>query len=448
MNKDLTNGDPKIVLWKFSIPLFVSVIFQQLYNIADSVIAGRYAGEDALAAVGASYPITMIFMAVAVGSNIGCSVIISNLFGAKLYKKLKTAISTILITVIVMSAILTIAGIASSDVLMKLIKTPNNIFTDGSLYLKIYVGGFIFLFMYNVVTGVFSALGDSKTPLYFLIGSSLGNVLLDYIFVAKFGWGVAGVAWATFLAQGIAGVLVVITLFYRLKDIKTEGKIVLFSKDMLWDISKIAIPSILQQSFISIGNIFVQSLVNSYGSSVIAGYSAAIKLNTFTITSFTTLGNGISNFTAQNIGAGKKERIPKGFIASVILAIIIAVPFFLLYFFGGEVVVKLFLDKDSQVALNTGMDFLRIVSPFYFVILIKLMADGVLRGAQHMGKFMISTFTDLILRVVLAYVFAVFFESKGIWMSWPVGWSVSAIISLIFYLQYKSSIKRESLINN
>lgn len=435
MIKDLTNGNPQTALWKFSIPMFISVIFQQLYNIADSVIAGRFAGEDALAAVGASYPITMIFMAVAVGSNIGCSVVISGLFGAKQYKKLKTAVSTTLFAAVFLSVILTLGGLLGTKGLMEMIQTPENIFGDGALYLRIYIGGFLFLFLYNVANGIFSAMGDSKTPLYFLIGSSLGNVVLDYVFVAVFHWGVAGVAWATFIAQGIAGVLAVVSLLKRLSAIPTDGRIERFSMPMLKNIANIAVPSILQQSFISIGNIFIQGLVNSYGSGVIAGYSAAIKLNTFTITSFTTLGNGISNFTAQNIGGGKPERVKKGFIASVEMACCIAVPFFIAFFFFGDQMIGIFLKDGSDAALQTGREFLKIVSPFYFIILLKLMADGVLRGAEAMTYFMISTFTDLILRVVLAFVLSASFASTGIWLSWPIGWTVSAVLSMAFYLR-------------
>ena len=292
MNKDLTVGEPQSVLWKFSIPMFVSVIFQQLYNMADSVIAGKFAGEDALAAVGASYPITMIFMAIAVGSNIGCSVIISQYFGAKWYEKMKTAVYTTLIASAVLSILLTAAGLLGSRAMMTAINTPENIFADGDLYLRIYIGGFVFLFLYNVATGIFNSMGDSRTPLYFLIGSSLGNIVLDLIFVAVFHWDVAGVAWATFIAQGIACVLALLALRKRLASIRTEGRVELFSWNMLGRISRIAVPSILQQSFISVGNIFIQGLINSYGSSVIAGYSAAIRLNTFCITSVTTLGNG------------------------------------------------------------------------------------------------------------------------------------------------------------
>ncbi len=437
MVKDLTEGPSKRVLWQFTIPMFVSVIFQQLYNIADSIIAGRFAGEDALAAVGASYPVTMIFMAIAVGSNIGCSVVISNLFGAKKYKEMKTAVYTTLVTAFVLSVVLTAAGLLGTGGLMAVIRTPENIFADGALYLGIYIGGFTFLFLYNVATGIFSALGDSRTPLYFLIASSIGNILLDYIFVAVCGWGVAGVAWATFAAQGIACVLALLTMKKRLDGVKTEGGSMLFSWEMLRRIGQIAVPSILQQSFVSVGNIFIQGLVNSYGSSVIAGYSAAVKLNTFAITSFTTLGNGISNFAAQNLGAGKGGRVREGFRAGIQMTVMVVAVFFVAFFLFREGMVRLFMGGESKMALSTGMVFLGIVSPFYLVISVKLLADGVLRGAGAMRQFMASTFTDLVLRVVLAFVLSGVFGSVGIWLSWPVGWCVAAVMSVVFYRRLK-----------
>lgn len=436
MIKDLTEGNPQTVLWKFTIPMFISVIFQQLYNIADSVIAGKFAGENALAAVGASYPITMIFMAIAVGSNIGCSVVISQLFGAKEYGKMKTAVFTTLISSAALSAALTAGGLLGSRGLMMMINTPENIFTDGALYLRIYLGGFLFLFLYNVATGIFTSLGDSKTPLYFLIGSSIGNIFLDIWFVAGFHWGVAGVAWATFLAQGAAFVLALMTLAQRLKRVQTAEKYELFSGDMLKRISRIAVPSILQQSFISVGNIFIQSLVNSFGSSVIAGYSAAIKLNTFTITCFTTMGNGVSSFTAQNLGGGRIERVKKGFGAGIKMCLLAAIPFFIVFFIFGENMIQLFMSGDGGgTALETGKVFLRIVSPFYFVISVKLIGDGVLRGAGAMRLFMIATFTDLVLRVLLSYILAGIFGVTGIWMSWPIGWSIATVLTCVFYRQ-------------
>lgn len=337
MITDLTQGSIHKKLWLFSIPMLISVVFQQIYNIADSMIAGKYAGESALAAVGASYPITMLFIAVAMGCNIGCSVIISQLFGAKDYSSMKTAVYTTYISCFVLSIVLTVSGFLASTPLMHIIQTPDNIFGDARLYLNIYIGGVTFLFLYNICTGIFNALGDSRTPLYFLIASSIGNIILDLWFVIGFQWGVAGVAWATFIAQGISAVLSVLTLIKRLRRVETQGPVALFSWSMLGKISLIAIPSILQQSFISIGNIFIQGLINGFGSAVIAGYSAAVKLNTFAITSFTTLANGLSSFTAQNMGAGKTERIKKGFLSGSFLALCIVLPFFIgCFFFNHE----------------------------------------------------------------------------------------------------------------
>lgn len=435
MITDLTQGSSRKMLWAFSIPMLLSVIFQQMYNIADSIIAGRFIGEDALAAVGASYPITMIFMAVAVGSNIGCAVVVSRLFGAKQYARVKTAVCTIFFACAGVSIAMTVLGLLTGNSLLSLIQTPDNVFADAALYLKIYIFGFLFLFLYNICTGIFTSLGDSRTPLYFLIGSSIGNILLDIIFVVCLRMGVAGVAWATFAAQGAASILALITMLHRLRELKTNEPYEKFSAVMLKQIAIVAIPSILQQSFVSIGNLFIQSLVNSFGSAVIAGYSAAIKLNTFAVTCMTTLSNGLSSFTAQNLGAGKRERVGEGFRAGALLGILVCVPFFLFYFIGSEAAMGLFMKEESQAAILAGRAFLHIVTPFYFVVTIKVMCDGVLRGGSAMLYFMTTTFTDLLLRVVLAYVFAkgMGFGATGIWMAWPFGWSLSTMLSYGFY---------------
>ena len=434
MNKDLTVGKPSIVLWKFCLPLFGSIIFQQLYNIADSFVAGKFVGEDALAAVGNSYEITLIFIAFGFGCNIGCSVIVSRLFGAKQYKDLKTAVYTTLIASSVLCAVLMIAGLLLGKPLLHLIHTPANVFADSWLYLKIYIWSLPFVLFYNVATGIFSALGDSRTPFIFLACSSTANIFMDILFVTAFDMGVAGVAWATFICQGISCILAVMCVFKRFAGIKTEGKIPVFSWLLLKDISVIAVPSILQQSFISVGNIIIQGIINGFGSGVMAGYAASVKLNNLVITSLTTLGNGISNFTAQNLGAEKPERVKEGFRAGVKLVWIICVPLVLLYLFAGKYLVYVFLDTPSEAALSTGITFLRILSPFYFVVSLKLVSDGVLRSAGMMKKFMIATFTDLILRVVLAKALSIPFASTGIWLAWPIGWIIATVMSVIFYI--------------
>ena len=436
MNKDLTVGKPQTVLWKFCMPLFGSIIFQQLYNIADSLVAGKFIGENALAAVGNSYEITLIFIAFAFGCNMGCSVVVSKLFGARNYKEMKTAVYTACIFSGFVCVLLMLIGITGSGMLLRLIRTPEEVFADSKLYLDIYAWGLPFVFFYNIATGIFSALGDSKTPFYFLAISSMSNIAVDIWFVKAFHMGVAGVAWATFLCQGISCILAMIVVFKRLAKIEEKEKAPLFDLQLLKQIVVIAIPSTLQQSFISIGNIMIQSIINGFGAPVMAGYSAAVKLNNLVITSFTTLGNGISNYTAQNLGAMKLERIKQGFGVGVKLVWMLSLPLFLLYFFGGNIVLKLFMDNPTELAMHTGIIYLKILSPFYFVVSAKLVADGILRGAGMMKKFMIATFTDLILRVLLAFCFSrTALGATGIWCAWPVGWCIATILSISFYLK-------------
>ena len=437
MMNDLTVGKPEAVLWKFCMPLFGSIVFQQLYNIADSFVAGKFIGENALAAVGNSYEITLIFIAFAFGCNMGCSVIVSQFFGARRYENMKTAVYTAMITSAMICIVIMVCGLLFCDSLLGMINTPEELLGDSKIYLDIYILGLPFVFFYNIATGIFSALGDSKTPFYFLAASSISNIAVDILFVTVFHMGVTGVAWATFLCQGISCMVAVFVVFQRLAGIKTE-KVLLFSYDILKMIMTVAVPSILQQSFISVGNIIIQGTINGFGSSVMAGYSAAVKLNNLVITSFTTLGNGISNYTAQNIGAGKLPRIKEGFKAGIKMVWMLSIPLFAFYFFAGKWILYAFIDEPTVLALQTGINFLRILSPFYFIISMKFVADGILRGAGMMGKFMAATFLDLILRVGLAILLShTSLGETGIWCAWPMGWTIATFLSLMFYKEGK-----------
>lgn len=433
-NRDLTEGSPSRVLISFCLPLFASVIFQQLYNLADSFVAGRFLGEDMLAAVGNGYEVTLLFIAFAFGLNIGCSVVVSRLFGARKLNDLKCAVYTTFIATAVVSVVLTLLGLVFCTPLLKLINTPDSILRDSEIYLYIYILGLPFVFFYNVSTGIFSALGDSKTPFVFLAVSSMANIGLDIVFVWFFPHlGTATVAIATFICQGASCVLALLFVLRRIKAIETTGKIKKFSFVMLRQIAIIAVPSILQQSFVSVGNIVIQGIINSFGTGVVAGYSASVKLNNLVITSMITIGNGISNYTAQNLGAGKKDRIKKGYFAGLRLVWALCIPFALGYFFFGENLSALFMKEATAEALSTAGTFLRIVSPFYIMVAMKLTADGVLRGLGKMGFFMAATFTDLVLRVGLSFVLSAQFADTGIWASWPIGWGVATVMSVTFY---------------
>ena len=448
MNRDLTVGRPESVLWRFCLPLFGSILFQQLYNIADSLVAGKFIGESALAAVGNSYEITLIFIAFAFGCNMGCSVVVSSFFGAKRYDLMKTAVSTAMITSALVCGVLMAFGLLCGGRLLELIHTPRELMADSLLYLNIYVLGLPFVFFYNISTGIFSAMGDSRTPFFFLAASSTANIAVDMLFVTVFRMGVSGVAWATFLCQGVSCVLALTVVMRRLRSIEIPGKAALFDRRILEKFMRIAVPSVLQQSFISLGNIIIQSAINGFGSGVIAGYAAGVKLNNLVITSFTTLCNGISNYTAQNLGAQKPDRVRAGFTAGVKIVWMLSLPLFALYFFAGEPLIRFFIDQPTETAVHTGVTFLRILSPFYFVISAKLVGDGILRGAELMNKFMIATFTDLILRVVLALTLSrTELGATGIWCAWPIGWCTAAVLSIGFSLRGPCRKNRQTLTN-
>jgi len=445
MNKDLTIGNSKQVLWSFCLPLFGSIIFQQLYNIADSFVAGKYIGESALAAVGNSYEITLIFIAFAFGCNIGCSVITSRYYGAKEYSTVRTAVSTAMITSGIVCMILMLCGLLFANSMLNAINTPESIFADSKLYLNIYIYGLPFVFFYNLSTGIFAGLGDSKTPFIFLAISSTSNIAVDILFVKYLKMGVSGVAWATFICQGVSCILALSVVMIRLKKLEAPKAHKWFSLKILKQFSIIAIPSILQQSFISVGNIVIQGVINGFGPGVIAGYSAGVKLNNLVITSFTTIGNGMSNYISQNIGAGKTDRIHPGFKAGISLVWCICLPLCILYFFFPQMLLGVFLDSPSADALHSGVMYLKILSPFYFVISVKLIADGILRGSSKMREFMVATFTDLILRVVLAIVLSkTALGYIGIWCAWPIGWCIATTISILFYRLTVDGISRFS----
>ncbi len=437
---DMTIGNPFKILWTFSVPMLLSSLFQQLYNIVDSIVAGKFIGVNALAAVGASYPITALFIAVAVGSSMGCSVVVAQIFGSKKYTTMKSAISTAIISLTSLSIILTILGSVFCKPLMRLLHTPENIFSDSALYLQIYISGIIFLFLYNTATAIFNGLGDSKTPLYLLIFSSIFNIILDLVFVIVFKMGVSGVAWATFIAQGISSILSIVCLIIRLRKIKVTEKYPYFSSYILKRISRIAIPSIMQQSFISVGQICVQGLVNSYGAIVVAGYSAAFRVHTIALTSMSTMSSALSSFTAQNIGAKKISRVKEGYKAAVVITLSICGGILILFLIFAPKLIGLFVDsRESINVINVGTEFLRTLAPFYLVVGLKMVCDGVLRGAGAMKDFMFATFSDLILRVALSFILASIIGYSGIWWAFPLGWIIGTALSVYFY--YKGTWK-------
>lgn len=435
MMTDMTKGSPFKILLKFVIPLLLSMVFQQMYNLADSVIAGRYLGIDALAATGAAYPITVLFVAIATGASVGCSVVISQLFGAHDHVKMRSAVNTAVIVLTSLSIVLTILGQIFCPILMRFINTPDDIFEPTMVYLRIYIAGLLFLFLYNTATAIFNGLGDSRRPLYFLAFSTTFNVILDVIFVTTFDMGIAGVGWATLIAQGISSVLAIVTLIKRLSEMELPSKPELFNTHLLKRMAIIAIPSICQQSFVSIGVFFVQGLVNSFGPNTVAGFSAALKVSTFALMVMNSLPNALSSYSAQNIGAQDIERVRKGTRTCIIMSEIVIGSIIVLFMLRGEQILGLFMGSESsKTIINIGMDYLMIVAPLYPLVGIKNCCDSVLRGGGAMGAFMLTTLADLILRVGMAFILTPRWGFAGICYAYPIGWVLGTSLSIGFYL--------------
>jgi putative MATE family efflux protein len=431
----MTEGNPVSCMLKFAIPMILGNLFQQFYNLADSMIVGKFVGSDALAAVGASTAITMLFVMVAVGTGIGCSVMISQLFGAERMEQMKTAISTALRAIIVFSLFLSVLGRVLSRVILEAMNTPADIFDGAETYMNIYFYGFFFLFLYNAFSAVFNALGDSKKPLYFLVFSSLLNIALDLIFVCNFKWGIAGAAWATLIAQATSALLSFTVLQRKLSKIEC-GAHESFNWDVLKNMTRIAVPTILQQSMVSIGMLLIQAAVNKFGSVFLAGYTAACKIDGIAIVPMVNAGNAVSTFVAQNMGAGKPERAKQGYHIGLFMAMGIGIVIGVLMHFCGSSFIAAFMDAATDAdSIAVGAQYMSVVSMFYFVMGAMNTTSAVLRGVGDMAWFMSVTLVNLIMRVTLTYLFAD--ATGGMIIMWanPVGWTTSFMLALARYKQ-------------
>lgn len=430
---DLIHGKPASAMFFFALPIIIGNLFQQFYNMADSVIVGNFVGEDALAAVGASYSFTNIFIMVAIGGGMGTSVLTSQYFGAKKYREMKTAVYTFLAAFILFSVLLSMIGFAVNPMVLKALKTPENIYEDAVLYLQIYFMGLPFMFMYNVLSANFNALGKSKIPLYLLMFSSVLNIVLDIVFVTIFKWGVAGVAIATVIAQGVASIISFTILMRTLKTYEAEN-VKRFDGKMFSNGTKIAIPSIIQQSIVSIGLLLTQSAVNLFGSSAVAGYSAASRLESIFIVPMIAVGNAMSTFTAQNLGAGKPERIKDGYGAAFKIVIGFGVVIaFVIQVFNGTLISAFVNASETSVAFETGTAYLSFTGWFVSILGFKTITDGILRGSGDVRVYMIANLVNLVIRVSVARLGA---PVLGMWIIWsivPVGWFVNFMISYVWY---------------
>lgn len=437
MVKNLTQGKPLKLLFLFAMPMVLGNLFQQLYNMVDSMVVGKFVGEDALAAVGSSFPVVFLSVAIAAGLSMGCTVVISQLFGAGRIKEMKTTIYTSLIALGVIGLVIMALGELISSPLLSLLGTDKDIMADSLTYLRIYFGGAIFLFLYNTLNGIYNALGDSNTPLKFLMVSALTNIGLDLLFVIRFNMGVAGVAWATLIAQGMCAVFSFFVLMRRMKNMQNEAayagqKPILFDMAAVKRIAKVGVPSMLQQSVVSLSMMMMQGLVNSYGKVFVAGYTAATKIDTLAMLPNMNFSNAMSSYTAQNIGAGEEKRVTQGYKSCLFMVLIFSAIITGIIFLFGPHLLGLFLNAGSAgSAMGYGLKYMKTVSIFYVLMGFMFVGNGLLRGAGDMGAFMLSSMSNLFARVVIAYLLAHFIGSSAIWWSIPIGWGIGSIFSFV-----------------
>ncbi len=439
MNKKdkLTTGSPFKTLLLFSLPMILSVTLQQFYNICDSMIAGKMISDNSLSAVSATYPITVVYLAIAVGFGVGANIITARFIGQKNYKNAITSVYTSLITIAIMALVVSGLGLALLKPLLIMLNVNDQPYYDEAFtYLLFYTCGILFLFIYNVVTSLFQSLGNSRIPLYLLIFSTILNVILDILFV-KADMGIMGIALATFISQAIASIIsLIILLIYTKKILGEREKI--FGKRILKTILPIAIPSIIQGSIISIGGVFIQSLINSFGPSVTAGYGASYKIVYVIVNIYTVMSNAISTFTSTNAGAAKYDRIKKGFYSGLIICGILTIIATFIFMIMPKPLLSIFGNENtSEEVVEVGKRFIYCVAPFYIFLCLKIPCDGVLKGSKDMRNFMIGTFLDLIIRVLLSYILGNVLPDEyklyGIFLSWPLGWAAGMVFSLLAY---------------
>lgn len=447
MKKDyLIQEKPLKALLIFAFPILAGSLFQQFYTMADSVVVGRFVGEQALAAIGASYSLTAVFIAVAIGGGAGASVITSQYFGAGEYGNVRQSVRTALLSFFILSLGLGIFGRIGSRIIMELLHTPQESMAMAVEYLNVYFLGLPFLFMYNILASMFQALGRSKIPLYLLVFSSVFNIGLDLFLVCIFHMGVTGAAWATLIAQGISAVLSWFLFLKELRSYPVKENGGWFERRMFGSMARVAFPSILQQSTISVGMLLVQSVVNGFGAEVLAGFSAGTRIENICIVPMSAIGSAISSYTAQNIGAGKIDRVQKGY--HIAYGIVAGFAFVLCIWLETAYVplIQMFLGTEgTAAAMQTGMSYLRFIGWFFGLIGLKMITDGVLRGAGDMKMFTVANLVNLGIRVAVAMLLAPRLGVEMVWIAIPIGWSANYMLSFLEYRtgRWKTGIKKD-----
>lgn len=433
--QDLTKGSIVKAIILFSVPLLIGNLFQQLYNAVDSYVVGNYVGKVALAAVGASTPIINMLIGFFMGISTGAGVVIAQFFGAGDLSKMKKAIHNSIALTLVIGVVLTVIGLVFNDPILKAIGVPSDVFSEASTYLSIYFWSLIFVMIYNMGSGILRSVGDSKRPLYFLIFSSVINIVLDFLFVKNFGFGVAGAGYATLIAQAISAIMVMYVLMKTEDSYKVVLKDIKFDKEILLKIIKIGLPTGFQQSIVSLSNVIVQSYINVYGASVIAGYSVTIKIDGFVNLPLQAFNMAITTFVGQNIGAKQYNRVKKGAYITTFLAMV-TIGFFvvIMYFFGRDFIALFNQEKD---VIDAGRLMQLTFLPFYIFLPINQVINGVLRGAGRSAVPMyVMIFSFVFLRqIYLFLVTKVTSDVVYVFLGWPTTWVVCSLIFIVYFFK-------------
>ena len=433
--QDLTKGSIVKAIILFSVPLLIGNLFQQLYNAVDSYVVGNYVGKVALAAVGASTPIINMLIGFFMGISTGAGVVIAQFFGAGDLSKMKKAIHNCIALTLVIGVVLTVVGLVFNDPILKAIGVPSDVFSEASTYLSIYFWSLIFVMIYNMGSGILRSVGDSKRPLYFLIFSSVINIVLDFLFVKNFGFGVAGAGYATLIAQAISAIMVMYVLMKTEDSYKVVLKDIKFDKEILLKIIKIGLPTGFQQSIVSLSNVIVQSYINVYGASVIAGYSVTIKIDGFVNLPLQAFNMAITTFVGQNIGAKQYNRVKKGAYTTTFLAMV-TIGFFvvIMYFFGRDFIALFNQEKD---VIDAGRLMQLTFLPFYIFLPINQVINGVLRGAGRSAVPMyVMIFSFVFLRqIYLFLVTKVTSDVVYVFLGWPTTWVVCSLIFIVYFFK-------------
>ncbi|OFX54869.1 MAG: MATE family efflux transporter [Bacteroidetes bacterium GWA2_30_7] len=443
--KDLTIGKESNRIFFFALPMLLGNVFQQLYNIVDSVIVGHFIGKEALAAVGASFPIIFIMISLIIGVSNGFTIIIAQYFGAKDFNSIIRAIDTMNIVLFISSIVLSVVGIISIDSLFTLLRLPLDVFPMAKQYLQIYLSGLVVFFGYNGLSAILRGLGDSKTPLYFLILSTLLNIGLDLLFILVFKWGVAGAAYATVISQTIAFLALAYYLHKTHDIIKISFLKFNFDKKLFKTSLKIGLPSGLQHTFVSLGMMAILGIVNGFGTSVLAAYTVAVRIDSLASIPAMNFSMALSTFVGQNIGANKMFRVKKGLISTLIMSSIISIVVSLVVVFFGKQLMAMFT-TDHEV-IYIGESYLIIVCSFYVLFSTMFVFQGALRGAgDTLVPMFITLFALWVIRIPLAYFFSKEFGYFGIWWSIPLAWFFGMTFSIIYF--FKGNWKSKTLIKH